>query len=100
MSTPKQDSGRKNVDLGVPIWERLSHDNRDVIREREELKRQKELDQCMSRKVSPTSSRSLGKRKPIWERLNEQRKDVAALDAIRNYTELQKVHLSAKHFIY
>eukprot|EP00944_MAST-04C_sp_MAST-4C-sp1_P007509 g7509.t1 len=90
LSTPKQNSSRKNVDLGVPIWERLSHDNRDVIREREELKRQKELDQCMSRKVSPTSSRSPGKRKPIWERLNEQRKDVAALDAIRNYTELQK----------
>ena len=89
-SSPKQGSGRKNVDVGVPIWERLSQDNRDVLREREELKRQKELDQCISKKVSPTSSRSPGKRKPIWERLNEQRKDVAALDAIRNYTELQK----------
>ena len=28
----------------------LSQDNRDVLREREELKRQKELDQCISKK--------------------------------------------------
>ena len=69
-STPKQGSSRKNVDLGVPIWERLSHDNRDVIR-REELKRQRQRKHV--KKVSLTSSRS-SKTKTNMGRLNEQRK--------------------------
>eukprot|EP00943_MAST-04B_sp_MAST-4B-sp1_P006193 g6193.t1 len=76
----------------IPIWERLSYDKRDILNERAQLKLQKELDECKPKKTSPKSTnryRSGTRRKPIWERLNEQRKDVEALDAMREYTELQ-----------
>ena len=60
------------------------------------MKLQKEIDECKPKKRSPPKRDGVAKRKPIWERLNEQRKDVEALDAMKEFTEMQKCTFKPK----
>ena len=90
--SPSPSSVDKGGESKVPFWERLSYDARMTKELRDELLAQEQRELCRTVKHQGHANkydRRVAGQKPIWQRLMSHQKDYAALDAMREVTELQ-----------
>ena len=90
--SPSPAPGGTPAEKQVPVWERLSYDARMTKELRDELLAQEQREMCRVRKHHNNTTRhdrKVADQKPIWQRLLTHKKDYAALEAMKEVTEMQ-----------